>query len=177
MSVSAHLTPEPERRLWLILESMRHAVDSADLRIGALTAFAAAELAFIRSLLPAGPLGFLVLASLTAALPLGVFAFAPMKRLPKWLQFLEPQKDKIRADDSLILVDDLVKYSHGDLIFRLDKYLGGGITATPYYEDIVGQIVENARVAARKQRLLRAACFIVGAGQLGLLWLLLGMPR
>jgi hypothetical protein len=168
MSVSAHLTPEPERRLWLILESMRHAVDSADLRIAAVTAFALVEVAFIMATVPAGPLGRLGLASLTTALPLGVFAFAPMRRLPKWLQFLEPHRDKMRADDSLILVDDLVKYSHGDLIFRLDKYLGGGITATPYYEDIVGQIVENARVASRKQRLLRLCCFLVGVGQLGL---------
>jgi hypothetical protein len=163
MSVSAHLTPEPERRLWLILESMRHEVDSADLRIGALTAFGAAELALFRTV------PFLAALALTAALPLCLFAFAPLRRLPKWLQFLEPHRDKIRADDSLILVDDLVKYSHGDLIFRLDKYLGGGITATPYYEDIVGQIVENARVAWRKQRLLRAACVLVGLAQLGLL--------
>ncbi len=169
MSVSAHLTPEPERRLWLILESMRHAVDSADLRIGAITAFAAAELAFLRIRMPADGPGFLTMAALTAALPLGVFAFTPMKRLPKWLRFLEPRHGKMSAEDSLISVDDLVKYSHGDLIFRLDKYLGGGITATPYYEDIVGQIVENARVAARKQRLFLASCVVVGAGQLGLL--------
>ena len=174
MSVSAHLTPEPERRLWLILESMRHAVDAADLRIAGLTTFAVFELAFIHVLMPAGSSGRLALATLTAALPLGVFAFAPMRRLPKWLQFLEPRQDKVRADDSLILVDDLVKYSHGELIFRLDKYLGGGITATPYYEDVVGQIVENARVAARKQRLLRITCFVVGVGQLGLLGQLIG---
>lgn len=169
MSVSAHLTPEPERRLWLILESMRHEVDGADLRIGALTAFAAAELAFIRILLPVGWPGFLALASLTAALPLGVFAFAPIKRLPAWLRFLEPHKGRMSTEDSLVSVDDLVKYSHGDLIFRLDKYLGGGITATPYYEDIIGRIVENARCAGRKQRLFRAACVVVGVGQIGLL--------
>lgn len=169
MSVSAHLTPEPERRLWLILESMRHEVDWADMRIGALTGFAVAELAFIKILLPVGPPGFMALVSLTVALPLGVFAFTPFKRLPKWLQFLEPQRGKISTEDSLISVNDLVKYSHGDLIFHLDKYLGGGITATPYYEDIIGQIVENARIAARKQRLFRATCVVVGAGQLGLL--------
>ncbi len=163
MSVSAHLTPEPERRLWLILESVRHEVDAADIRVAALTALAVAELALLRP--EPGPVAF----GLTAALPLGLFAFAPLRRLPKWLQFLEPHRDKMRSDDSLILVDDLVKYSHGDLIFRLDKYLGGGITATPYYEDIVGQIVENARVAWRKQRLLRAACVLVGLSQLGLL--------
>jgi len=163
MSVSAHLTPEPERRLWLILESMRHEVDSADARIGALTIFAVAELAIFREA------HFAVALFLTTVLPLGLFAFAPLRRLPKWLQFLEPHRDKIRPDDSLILVDDLVKYSHGDLIFRLDKYLGGGITATPYYEDIVGQIVENARVAWRKQRLLRAGCVLAGLAQAGLL--------
>lgn len=166
MSVSAHLTPEPERRLWLILESMRHEVDSADVRIAGLTVFAAAELALLR-------VPVLSFAALTVALPLGVFAFTPFRRLPPWLQFLEPRREKMRAEDSLITVDDLVKYSHGDLIFKLDKYLGGGITATPYYEDVVGQIVENARVAWRKQRLLRWACFVVGLGQLGLLGQLL----
>jgi len=169
MSVSAHLTPEPERRLWLILESMRHEADGADMRIAALTAFAAAELAFIKILLPVEWPGFLALLSLTSALPLGVFAFAPLKRLPPWLQFLEPRRGKMKAEDSLVSVDDLVKYSQGDLIFRLDKYLGGGITATPYYEDLIGQIVEHARCAGRKQRLLRAACVVVGAGQVGLL--------
>lgn len=174
MSVSAHLTPEPERRLWLILESMRHEVDAADLRIGGLVLLAVLELAFIHVLLPMTFPGRLALAALTASLPLGVFAFAPLKRLPKWLQFLEPHRGKMKAEDSLITVDDLVKYSHGDLIFRLDKYLGGGITATPYYEDIVGQIVENARVAERKQRLLRALSLVAGLGQLGLLGQLIG---
>lgn len=169
MSVSAHLTPEPERRLWLILESMRRAVDTTDARIGALTGFAAAQLAIMKLLPPDGPGSFLALASLTAALPLGVFAFAPLTSPPKWLRFLEPGKGRVSAEDCLISADDLVKYSHGDLIFRLDRYLGGGITATPYYEDIVGQIIENARIAARKRRLFRAVCVLVGVGQLGLL--------
>lgn len=169
MSVSAHLTPEPERRLWLILESMRREVDAADLRVGGLTAFAAAELACARLLLPGGPLEVAAMAALSAALPLGVFAFAPLRRLPGWLQLLEPPRAKPRIEDNLITVDDLAKYSHGDLIFKLDKYLGGGITATPYYEDVVGQIVESARVAWRKQRLLRWECAAVGLAQLGLL--------
>jgi len=55
----------------------------------------------------------------------------------------------------------------------LDKYLGGGITATPYHEDIVGQIVIHARIAVRKQRLFNAACVIVGIAQLGVLGQLL----
>ena len=169
MSISAHLTPEPERRLWLILENMRRSVEWADMKIGALTAFAAGQLAFFRILTPSNPLGFAALAALTAALPLGVFAFAPLTRIPQWLSFLEPKRDKPTTDDCLISVEDLSKYSHGELIFRLDKYLGGGITATPYYEDVVGQIVERAKVAARKQRLFSIACLVVGIGQLGLL--------
>src|SRR5688572_27857230 len=126
MSVSAHLTPEPERRLWLILENMRHSVEWVDARIGALTVFAAAELALIRFAAPAGAMDLLFLLSLSAALPLGVFAFAPLTRLPRWLAFLEPSRDKLRPDDCLIAVDDLAKYTHGELIHRLDRYLGGG---------------------------------------------------
>ena len=72
-----------------------------------------------------------------------------------------------------LVADDLAKYSHLELITRLDKYLGGGITATQYYEDIIGEIVVCARIAARKQRLFRVACIVVGLGQLGLLGLLL----
>ena len=166
MSISAHLTPEPERRLLRILENMRHAGEWADRKIGAITSFAAAELAFISIGTSAGPLGFLTLASLTAALPLGVFAFAPLARLPAFLSFLDEPKHKTSVNDCLLSVDDLAKYTQGELVNRLDRYLGGGITATPYYEDIVGQIVARASVAARKQRLFRVSCAVVGFAQL-----------
>ena len=169
MTISAHLTPDPERRLWIIFESMRHSVEWADRRIGALTAFAAAELAVIRVLAPAGPLGLLVLASLSVALPLGVLAFSQLTGTPKRLPFLDPPSDKPSASDNMISADDIAKYTHQELIGRLDRYLGGGITSTQYYEDLVGQIVILARIASRKQRLFRAACVLVGVAQLGLL--------
>ncbi len=102
---------------------------------------------------PRAALGFLARAALAAALPLGVFAFAPLARLPKFLSFLDEEKHKTSVNDCLIAFEDLAKYTQGELINRLDRYLGGGITATPYYEDIVGQIVEHASIAARKQRL------------------------
>lgn len=169
VSISAHLTPEPERRLTLILENMRHAGEYADRKIGAMTAFAAVELIFLRFMTPEGPFGSAAAAALTAVLPLGVFAFAPLARLPKFLSFLDEAKHKTSVNDCLIAVEDLAKYTQGELIGRLDRYLGGGITATPYYEDIVGQIVAYASIAARKQRLFKAACVIVGAAQLCLL--------
>jgi hypothetical protein len=173
MSISSHLTPEPERRLWLILESMRGCVERADRKTAALTAFAAAEFAFIKTSASAGPLELLALAILAASLPLGVFSFSPLVGLPKWLPFLGLQKDRPATADNLMSADDLAKYSHLELINRLDKYLGGGITATQYYEDIIGEIVVSARIAARKQRLFRVSCIVVGLGQLGLLGLLL----
>ena len=55
------------------------------------------------------------------------------------------------------------EYAHGELIYRLDKYLGGGITATPYHEDLVGQIVIHARIAVRKQRLALETHVLVAA--------------
>ena len=94
-----------------------------------LTAFAATQLVIVKILFP---LDVLAAGALTAALPVGVLAFAPLTRLPKWLLFLEPRRERVSADDSLIVAEDLVKYSHGELIFKLDKYLGGGITATQY---------------------------------------------
>lgn len=168
MSISAHLTPEPERRLTLILENMRHEGEWADKKIGALTAFAAAELAFARFAPSSGLLAFWTAAALAVALPLGVFAFAPLARLPAFLSFLDEGKHQTSVNDCLVAVEDLAKYTQGELINRLDRYLGGGITATPYYEDIVGQIVARASAAARKQRLFRAECLVVGLAQLGL---------
>jgi hypothetical protein len=166
MSISAHLTPEPERRLWTIFDVVNRSAEWTETKIGALTAFAAAQLAFLKLASPSGPLGLLALVSLGAALPLGLFAFAPLSRLPSWLAFLGPAKEKTSVNDCLISFEDLAKYTQNELINRLDRYLGGGVTATPYYEDIVGQIARTAGVAARKQRLLRASCIVVGFGQL-----------
>ncbi len=56
-----------------------------------------------------------------------------------------------------------------ELIHKLDKYLGGGITATQYYEDIVGLILADARVARRKRRWLAILFWLVGVGQAGVL--------
>lgn len=174
MSVSAHLTPEPERRLWIILDAMRHEVETTERKVGALTAFAAAELVFLKFAAPAGPLAYLAGAALGVALPLGVLVFAPLTTLPKWLSFLEPARGKQNISDCMILPDDIAKYPLGDLILRFDKYLGGGITATLYYEDIVSQIRANAVSATRKKRLLRLACLLVGVAQLGFLALAVG---
>lgn len=160
-SVSSHLTPEPERRLWLILEDTRRVGALADVKIAALIALSAAELAAMR------PLGLGALVALWAALPLGLFAFSSLERLPGLLSFLDPS-GKPHVDDNLVSVEDLAKYSHGELVHRFDKYLGGGITATQYHEDIVGQIVAAARVAARKRRLLRLLLVLAAAGQFNL---------
>lgn len=169
MSVSSHLTPEPERRLWLILESMRRAIEVADRKIAALTLFSAAELAFCKIVLPSGPLGLVTVAALSLAVVLGLVGFSALRRLPKWLLVMELGKLRPAIGDNLVSVEDLAKYSHGELISKLDRYLGGGITAMPYYEDLVGEIVMSARGAARKQRLFRLLCVLVGVGQLGLL--------
>ncbi len=167
MSVSSHLTPEPERRLRLILEDMRHAAAAQETRVGALTAFAAGELFLLKALAPSGwGLGARIL--LAAALPLGVYAFAPMRGSPDEFPFRKP-KEHPRDTDALVGAEALAKHSHSELIRRLDFYLGGGVTATPYYEDLVGQIVAAARVASRKRMLLKALSALVGVAQLALL--------
>jgi len=61
-----------------------------------------------------------------------------------------------------------------ELVNIMDRYLGGGVTATPYYDDIVGQIVLTARRITRKVRALAAAGALAVLAQLvllaGLLW-------
>ncbi len=173
MSVSSHLTPEPERRLWLILEYMRGAVARAEDQIAALAALVVAELIYLKVAGPAGPIVGLSILLLALALPLAVFSYAPFARLPAWLSFIEPPKEKPAGADNLVSEQDLAKYSHLELINKLDRYLGGGITATQYYEDLVGEIVAAARIAARKRRLLGWLLMLAGAAQVALLaaWL------
>jgi hypothetical protein len=162
MSVSSHLSPEPERRLWIILENMRQAVESTELKLGGLMLLAAAELAFL------GP-WWGARACLGLCLPLGVLGLSPLSRAVEWVPWIEPAAAKPALADSLLVPEDLLKYTLSELILKLDKYLGGGITATPYYEDLVTQILLRARAAARKQRVFRVVCALAGAGQLALL--------
>ncbi len=173
MTISSHLTPDPERRLLIMLESMIRSVEEAERRIGALTALAAAEAAYIKIALPGGPTATLALAALGAALPLGVLAFSPLTRMQGRLFFLDPSKDNAGASYSLVTAETLAKHSQRELILVLDRYLGGGITATPYFEDLIGQIILRARAAVRKQRLFAFSCLLVGIGQLALLGRLL----
>jgi len=164
MSVSSHLSPEPERRLWIIFENLRHEIEQTDRKTAALTAFAAGE---ALALLSAGLLSWLAAVPLGLALPLGVAAFSPLTRAHKWLAFAESAEHDPHG--TLILAEDIAGYSHNELIHKLDKYLGGGITATRYYEDIVGQILAAARVCRRKRRMLTLLCWLVGLGQAGVL--------
>lgn len=169
MSVSSHLTPEPERRLWIIHENMRRAAEQADIKIGALTAFAAAQLALVKFLVLPGPMTRLSMILLAAVLPIGVFAFSSFSEAGRRLPLVKPPKEKTLEDDLLTSVVDVAKYPHSELILRLDRYLGGGITATQYHEDIVGLIVFSARTAVRKRRIFETACVITGLAQLCLL--------
>lgn len=165
--ISTHLSPEPERRLWTISESVRDELRYADRKLAALTGLCAAELAFTAWDTATGPAGRLAVpcvVALSAGLLLGLAAFC-LSRAPKRL-FLDAALDERRPDDSFVDFEDLAKYSHGDLIARFDKYLGGGIASTHYFEDIVGQIHDRSRVAASKRRMLRWVCWPVGAGQL-----------
>ena len=165
MSVSSHLTPEPERRLWLILEALGAEVRWTETKLGALAALAAAELVAVAVAGWRGPTATVAYAALAATAVTGLLALLPLSRLSRWLFVLDDHGAKLASGDCLILADDLAKYSRSELILKLDRYLGGGITATQYYEDVVGQILAQARASARKRRLLRGLILIVAAAQ------------
>ncbi|HNW44077.1 MAG TPA: hypothetical protein PKI19_06210 [Elusimicrobiales bacterium] len=169
MSVSSHLTPDPERRLRVIYGNIYNSLKWTDIKLGALTFFAMAELAVIKTAAPEGAYGSFALLALCAVLPAGVLGVSPFIETQRRLPLLEPGEKKQRPADSLISEYDIAGYSRLELTGFLDRYLGGGITATPYYEDIVGQIVAGARIAARKLRLFRGACALAGIAQLLLL--------
>lgn len=172
MSVSSHLTPEPERRLWAVLDFLRGEAARADWRLLALCALCAVELLQLKLAGVTGFLAYVGTLALALAAPFGLFAFAPLDRLPDRLAFLEPGRGRQSVDDSFITADDVVKYAHGELVLKMDRYLGGGITNTQYHEDLVREIGANARLAARKRRLLLIQCVLAGVGQLALMSLL-----
>jgi len=149
---------------------MRRAVEWTDIKTGALMAFAAAELALIFGVMPVGPFSFPALVLLSAVLPVGIIALSPFIETARQIPFIDPKMDKRYAGDCLITARDIAKYPHIELVIRLDKYLGGGVTATPYYEDIVAQIIMAARISTRKHRLFLGGCGLAGLVQIGLLW-------
>lgn len=173
MSVSSHLSPEPERRLWIIHGNLHRSIERTDLKLWALAAFSAAQMVLVAIAVPGGPFSRPALALLAAVLPAGLFALSPFVEVQRQFPFLDPRMDKRRAGDCLISDHDIAKYPQIELVILYDKYLGGGVTATQYYEDIVGQIVSSARISVRKRRLFLAACLPAGLVQLGLLWQLL----
>lgn len=172
MSISSHLTNEPERQLRIFLDTMEASVDRSDRRIAALTVFAAGGAAFASLVLPEGTQRLAALVPLAAALPLGVLGYSPMRELAGWYCFLDPSQSKSSSEECLPLAEHLAKYSHSELTNRLEKYLGGGVVATQYYEDLVTQIGLSARAASRKQTIFRILSGVVGIGQLALSGLL-----
>jgi hypothetical protein len=170
MSVSSHLNPEPERRLWIIHEHLRGDIEWTDVKLLALAAICAALLPAVRYAVPAGGPAASAMALLAAALPLALAGASPLVEGRRQFLLLDRRLDKLHPGDSLISASDIAKCPQMELVIMLDKYLGGGITATQYYEDIVAQIVLAARVATRKRRLLAASGAIAGAAQLCLLW-------
>lgn len=161
MSISSHLTPEPERRLWTILEAVRRQVEWAETKLGALVLVAAVEGAFVGVTGPSGAFGRACLAAFGLTLLVGVFALLP--------QPASPLREKHVPGDNLLTVDSLARLTYAEAIQLLDRYLGGGITATQYHEDLVREAVSHARVAVRKRRLFRTACALAVLGQLALL--------
>jgi len=166
MSVSSHLNPEPERRLWIIHESVLRYSDWTEIKLAILVFFSALEMPIILGVFREGPLSFLAVALLCAVLPLGLAALSPLAETPRQIPLLDQRVGKIDSEDSFLVARDLARYTHLELVNRLDRYLGGGITATRYYEDIVARIIAVARCANRKRRLLMLACVPALAAQL-----------
>lgn len=176
MSVSSHLNPEPERRLWIIHESVLRTIEWTDIKLISLAALCAGLLPVVRYAAPAGRLAGLAMALLAAVLPVALAAFSPLLEAHRKWPLIDPRLDKLHPGDSLIVAGDIAKCPQIELVILLDKYLGGGITSTQYYEDIVGRILLGARVAVRKRRLLLAACVPAAAALVCLLLLLLLAP-
>ncbi len=157
MSVSSHISPEPERRLWIMHGNMRRAAGRADIKLGAIAFFSLFEAALLRADAAGSPLALAALMTLCLVLPLCILGVSPFIETPGPLPLLD-RMPKPAKGDAFVAPYDLAKYSSLELPIILDRYLGGGVTAPTYHEDIVGQVVLGARMTVRKERLLGAAC-------------------
>jgi hypothetical protein len=176
MSVSSHLTPDPERRLWVIYTRVQDLLASTEKKLWLFTFLAAAQVALARFASPGGLPAYLSIVLSALALPLGALALSPFLDNPRPSLSQKPGPGKKGTAYSLLRERDLAGFSQADLTITLDKYLGGGVTAIPYYDDIIDQIVLGARSAVRKETLLRLLCSLVLAGQLLFLAALLFRP-
>ncbi len=176
MSVSSHLNPEPERRLWIIHENLKRTLEWTDVKSACVAAFCAAQaLAAVRFLPGGGALSF-ASASLSLGALAGLLGLSPLVEMRRKVPLADAGRDKRPTGDPLLSPQEIARYPQMELVILLDRYLGGGITATPYYEDIVGEIVACARVTVRKRRFFWAACALAAAAQPALLFLILN-PR
>lgn len=168
MSISSHLSPDPERRLWVIHDSVRHASEWTDLKLGLVGLLAVLELPLLAGFFREGAIAFAAAGLLCAALALVLAALSPFTAMDRQIPLLDQAVGKVRQEDSLVLAEDLARSPYSELVFRMDRYLGGGITAIKLYEDIVARIIAASRAAVRKKRLLAAACGAVLGAQLAL---------
>ena len=153
LSVSSHLTPDPEKRLGRMLDNLSRQQNMADFKLCTAAAIAAIEM-FAVYPSHTGTEFFLSIVILLA-----LFGISPITEKSCCVKFLDRDMSEL-PDDYLIDENDLSKYSRSELVNFLDKYLGGGISATPYYEDLVSRISYSALALLRK-KYVYLACFAV----------------
>ena len=159
LSVSSHLTPDPERRLGRMLETLRQKRNMADFKLAAAAAISAVEM-FAVMPSHAGAEVFLSLAMLAA-----LAGLSELMDKAGEIKYLD-RTDSSLPDDYIIDEKDLIRYSRSELVNFLDKYLGGGISSTPYYEDLVSRISYTARSVVRKKRMFSVCCILITLAQI-----------
>lgn len=159
LSVSSHLTPDPEKRLRNLYAYLSDELRFMDYKLFFIVLASLVELsALVRySTYASVLLCFIIMAAL-----LGI---SPLTEIPQKIKFLDI--DSAKNPDSIIIgANDIAGYSCAELVNFLDRYLGGGISATPLYEDIVSRILITSRVTVRKRKLFFSSCVLLAAMQL-----------
>jgi len=154
LSVSSHLTPDPEKRLGRMLAGIENHRRTADFRLAVMSVVCAVEL--IPAALAGGTAGGVAGVLLCAALAASAAGLSPFAEFAGKSGVFGETAGK-PPDNYLVNEQDIVKYSHSELVDFLDRYLGGGVSATPYYEDIVSRVSSVSLITLRKRRILAAA--------------------
>lgn len=159
LSVSSHLTPDPEKRLSRMTDILCRQQDSAEKKLAVLAIVAAIEMFAVY------PSHTGTEALLSIAIIAAFTGLSPLMDTEKEIRLLDHNDGRV-PDDYILDEYDIAKYSRSELVNFLDKYLGGGISATPYYEDMVSRILNKARRLVRRHRMFMICLVLMALAQI-----------
>lgn len=168
--------------LWKIFENVNRWLEYGERKNAYVLTFVGAELALVKLFeLPIQHWQTVTsLACLGFTLLVAILSFLPKTRIPDAIYFLATSWFKPQTTHNLLFFEHIAKHSVSDYMAALqDRYsLNPAIRGNRHLEDLCGQIVVNAGIAASKYRAFRVATVSTLIAQPFFVWAIIkNLPR